>query len=205
MLERTPTQFRGERIWFLCPACETRARKLYLPPGRTYFLCRTCHDLSYRSRQKRASPLAKTLAHIDTLTTTLANTRIDSRRWRRIYREAEEAVKVFRETDFLAAPRRLLRPQSAGPSPLELPPAKRGRGRPKVKRPYVRHAPFAHGEKQSDLESLCLRCRDFRHMQDPQPVVLPGGRPALKGNCPVCGAGMCHIIKRTAKIKSPEG
>jgi hypothetical protein len=54
--------------------------------------------------------------------------------------------------------------------------------------------PFARGAKNSGQESLCLRCRDFREMQDPQPVTLPNGRPALKGSCPVCGAGMCHII-----------
>ena len=39
-LQTTPTQFGGERWWFTCPlivngvACNRRAGKLYLPPGR---------------------------------------------------------------------------------------------------------------------------------------------------------------------------
>jgi hypothetical protein len=57
-LGATPTQFNGERWWFLCPlivrgiACNRRAGKLYLPPGAKYFGCRKCHDLTYRSSQE---------------------------------------------------------------------------------------------------------------------------------------------------------
>lgn len=202
-IERTPAPFGGEQAWFLCPSCHARARKLYLPPGRTYFLCRTCHDLSYTSRQKRTSPLSKALAKIDTLTTTLKESRIDSRRWRRIYIETEETVRVFRETDFLAHLRRPLEPRGLDKPGVELAPVRRGRGRPKKKRPYVRRAPFAQGARQTDQQSLCLRCRDFREMQDPQPAVLPNGRPAFKGRCPMCGAGMCLIIKREATAELP--
>ena len=194
-LERTPARLGGERVWFLCPACHTRARKLYLPPGRTYFLCRTCHQLSYASRQTRDPAPVKTLERIETLTTTLADSKIDSRRWRRIYRETEEAVCAFGESDFLTEVRRPLRSRAKRKAAPEEAPVKRGRGRPKEKRPYVRRAPFTEGGKESLQESLCMRCRDYRQMQDPQPVTLPNGRPALKGHCPVCGAGMCHIIK----------
>jgi hypothetical protein len=57
-LEQTPTQFGGQRWWFICPlivgghACNRRAGKLYLPPGAKYFGCRKCHDLTYRSSQE---------------------------------------------------------------------------------------------------------------------------------------------------------
>lgn len=40
----------GRRLWYTCPACGRRAGVLHLPPGETFFACRSCHDLSYRSR-----------------------------------------------------------------------------------------------------------------------------------------------------------
>ena len=36
--------------WFLC-ACERRVAKLYLPPAKSEFRCRQCHNLTYRSAQ----------------------------------------------------------------------------------------------------------------------------------------------------------
>lgn len=40
--------------WFICPACQNRVGKLYLPSGETVFLCRRCHGLAYRAQQLRA-------------------------------------------------------------------------------------------------------------------------------------------------------
>ena len=57
-LQTTPTNFGGERWWFICPlivngvVCNRRVGKLYLPPGARYFGCRKCHDLTYRSSQE---------------------------------------------------------------------------------------------------------------------------------------------------------
>jgi hypothetical protein len=57
-LEATPTQFGGQRWWFICPlivrgvVCGRRAGKLYLPPGAKFFGCRMCHDLTYESCQE---------------------------------------------------------------------------------------------------------------------------------------------------------
>jgi hypothetical protein len=55
----TPCFFGGHRLWFSCPgercdggACMTRVAKLYKPHDSRYFLCRHCHNLSYRSRQE---------------------------------------------------------------------------------------------------------------------------------------------------------
>jgi hypothetical protein len=47
-----PTLMRhgGRRWWYACPACNRRAGVLHLPPGEMYFACRTCRNLSYRSR-----------------------------------------------------------------------------------------------------------------------------------------------------------
>jgi hypothetical protein len=50
---------RGGIRWaWRCPlvrdgvACTQRVERVYLPPGRTYFACRRCHDLVYRSSQE---------------------------------------------------------------------------------------------------------------------------------------------------------
>ena len=50
-LDKTPCNYGGMRWWFRCPNCNRRCRILYLPPGRDYFLCRICHNLTYTSQQ----------------------------------------------------------------------------------------------------------------------------------------------------------
>jgi hypothetical protein len=40
----------GTRWWFTCP-CGRRVGKVYLPAGADRFACRTCHNLTYRTRQ----------------------------------------------------------------------------------------------------------------------------------------------------------
>jgi len=49
-LTPTPTRHEGRRWWYACPACNRRVGVLHLPPGEKFFACRSCHDLSYRSR-----------------------------------------------------------------------------------------------------------------------------------------------------------
>ena len=57
-LSATRPIFGGFRWWICCPYpsegdwCGRRVGKLYLPPGATYFGCRHCHDLTYRSVQE---------------------------------------------------------------------------------------------------------------------------------------------------------
>ena len=43
-LKASPARFGGVRWWFLCPKCDRRAAKLYLPASG-YFACRLCHNL----------------------------------------------------------------------------------------------------------------------------------------------------------------
>ena len=41
------------RQWFcLCPDCDRRVRKLFMPPAETHFHCRICGGLTYRSSQE---------------------------------------------------------------------------------------------------------------------------------------------------------
>jgi hypothetical protein len=49
-LTSTPMRHVGRRWWYAGPACNRRAGVLHLPPGEQFFACRSCHDLSYRSR-----------------------------------------------------------------------------------------------------------------------------------------------------------
>jgi len=54
-LVTTRPHFGGLRWWFICPGQHCGGRrvgKLYLPYGQLYFLCRRCHDLTYRSSQE---------------------------------------------------------------------------------------------------------------------------------------------------------
>ena len=43
------------------------------------------------------------------------------------------------------------------------------------------------------MEAYCVKCRTKREMKDPVPVTMKNGKPATKGNCPVCGCGMYKI------------
>lgn len=52
-LVSTPGNFGGRLRWFVCPGCGRRAGKLYLPKGKTIFLCRLCHRLEYRQQALR--------------------------------------------------------------------------------------------------------------------------------------------------------
>ena len=186
-LARTRTSFGAERVWFYCPICEERVRKLYLPPGRVYFACRSCHSLAYASQQTRSWSYAR-----------------------------EMAFEKMIEKSELRAERRLTKKKGAGPSPAgtgldlfldlfphdlsrspaeEAAPGPRPRGRPKEKRSYQRQTPFLSGKRPSERHGLCMRCRDYREPRDPRPVTLANGRSARKGTCPTCGATMILIVK----------
>ena len=45
------------------------------------------------------------------------------------------------------------------------------------------------------VEGYCVRCKVKREMKDAKQVTMKNGRPAIKGVCPVCGAGMYKIGK----------
>ena len=67
-LVTTPCHFGDVRFWFICPLwkdgeyCGRRVGKLYLPGNGTYFGCRHCYNLTYRSckeHDSRVSSLMK--------------------------------------------------------------------------------------------------------------------------------------------------
>jgi len=57
-LQPTYPHYGVLRWWFTCPfrsgqgGCGRRVGKLYLPRRGTYFGCRSCHGLAYRSGQR---------------------------------------------------------------------------------------------------------------------------------------------------------
>ena len=60
-VDYTEPNYGGVRPWFVCPECDTRRRKLYLPPrqGNTRYLCRECYDLGYRSSRTSGDPVER--------------------------------------------------------------------------------------------------------------------------------------------------
>jgi hypothetical protein len=183
----TPTEFKGKRAWFQCPGCDRRVRKLFRPPeGNTNFMCRDCHGLTYASQQRQSERWFKAMER-----------ELALREWQRMrgldrtqaLEEEADRVEAYLEAGRSLAP--LLRYINGRG---ELPPVPPG-GWPKAKRPYNRTRPFTTGERKNPRQRLCLKCRDWREMEDPQPVTLPNGRPALQGRCPVCEATMIAIVK----------
>nr|MBU1328982.1 hypothetical protein [Candidatus Omnitrophota bacterium] len=43
-------RYGGFLRWFICPGCNQRVGKLYLPIGNHAFLCRHCYKLGYRAQ-----------------------------------------------------------------------------------------------------------------------------------------------------------
>lgn len=50
-IEKTYPNFGGQRYWLKCPGCGTRVQKVYRPPLKITFKCRTCYDLMYQSQE----------------------------------------------------------------------------------------------------------------------------------------------------------
>lgn len=177
-LTRTRTSFGAERVWFLCPMLGERVRKLYLPPQGSNFGCRSCHSLSYASRQTRASGHWNRMTFRDKLALFGLLT--------------EHSLPAETGLDLSFDP--FLDDVLPGPDE-EAATGPRPRGRPKEKRSYHRSIPFLTGKRPSDSHGLCMRCRDYREPRDPQAVTLANGRSARKGTCPTCGATMILIVK----------
>ena len=177
-LTRTRTSFGAERVWFCCPMCGSRVRKLYLPPQGSNFGCRSCHSLSYASRQTRASGHWNRMTFRDKLAL--------------FGLLAEHSLRAETGLDLSFDP--FLDDVLPGPAE-EAATGPRPRGRPKEKRPYHRRTPFLTGKRPSERHGLCMRCRDYRELAEPQAVTLANGRSARKGTCPTCGATMILIVK----------
>ena len=45
------------------------------------------------------------------------------------------------------------------------------------------------------MEAYCMKCRAKREIRNPTQVTLKNGRPATRGECPVCGTKLYRIGK----------
>jgi hypothetical protein len=43
------------------------------------------------------------------------------------------------------------------------------------------------------MEAYCVKCRAKRELNDPQPVQMANGKPAVRGTCSVCGTRVFKI------------
>ena len=61
-IDTTVQRLGGQRAWWRCPACNQRCITLYCPSWETYFRCRACHNVAYRTQaesDKNAYALAR--------------------------------------------------------------------------------------------------------------------------------------------------
>ncbi len=210
-----------QRVWIVCPGCGARVRILYAPAfrGAVRFLCRTCHGLSYRSRQEHKSRYGQVLDRL---------IRLEERFYRlsRVQRVASPEVDaVLERADALNEQhaaisqqlmtrhkRRYVQPRRGPGRPSKrslyerqvlerradraaiATKPKRPRGRPKVKQPYVRRQPLELTPPSSDREAFCVHCRDRRLLELVETVTLSNGRPALRGHCATCGTRLCRLL-----------
>ena len=91
--------FGGVRWWFICPLsvngvdCRRRVGKLYIPPRQKYFGCRSCYDLSYKTRQE----YDKRFAHINLDKIESMNQQMDSLS---PSRQAQWAIFMLKSMDY---------------------------------------------------------------------------------------------------------
>ena len=48
----------------------------------------------------------------------------------------------------------------------------------------------------------CVKCKTKREMKDPQRVTMKNGKPALKGQCTVCGTTINTILSSDKKAQA---
>jgi hypothetical protein len=51
-LKSSRPHYGGIKYYLSCPNCGKRVEKIHRPPDKTYFWCRKCHNLTYRSSQQ---------------------------------------------------------------------------------------------------------------------------------------------------------
>jgi ribosomal protein L32 len=47
--------------------------------------------------------------------------------------------------------------------------------------------------------AYCVKCKEKREMKDPHHITMKNGKPALQGQCPVCGTRLNRILPAEKK------
>jgi hypothetical protein len=92
LLEPVACGFGGRTWWLRCPRCDRRCRIVYGRPGVSAIVCRACHSLTYKSRQKSRSRSYRLFRTIDTLLRLDAD--LQARSWRRRVRALHRFDRV---------------------------------------------------------------------------------------------------------------
>jgi hypothetical protein len=201
-----------QRVWFICPGCARYVLTLHSPPGRgsIWFRCRTCHGLSYHSRQEYTSVFGRLMNRVMRLEQQVLRPSNDG--YGALFEEAQTVgaaldKRMAQHSEHRVRKRVIRLPgrpskqsaraQAAWLRSLEPPvpaPERRAPGRPKIKRPYIRRQQLELLPPSSDREAFCVRCRDRRPLKRARRVTLSNGRPALRGQCAICGTRLCRLI-----------
>ena len=210
----------GYRVYFLCPRCGGRARKLHLPPGETRFGCRPCYNLAYQSQNEYRNIWPRLLTRHDdrprrgprlgwrTMTAWLELERtgdvsqVDPS-LARLYRHLE-----LRKTKMpwphpgrpskraIRAVQKRERLEARGLIDIlgnPVPQVIRRPGRPKAKQAYVWRKPRVK-HQVGPGEAYCVKCKEARRLIYARESVLSNGRPALKGCCQACRMRLCRML-----------
>ncbi len=55
-----------------------------------------------------------------------------------------------------------------------------------------------------EIVAYCLKCREKRPVESPQPTYTASGRPATRGTCPVCGTALFKMGRTEAHASIPK-
>lgn len=201
-----------QRVWFICPGCARYVLTLHSPTdrGSIWFRCRTCHGLSYHSRQEHTSVFGRLMNRVIRLERQVQRPSSDG--FHELFEKAQTVTaaldKKLAQHSQHHIRKRVLRPpgrpsklaaraEAAWLRSLEPPvpvPVQRPPGRPKTKRAYVRRQPLELQPTSSDCEAFCVRRRDRRPLKRARRATLSNGRPALRGRCAVCETRLCRLL-----------
>ncbi len=57
---------------------------------------------------------------------------------------------------------------------------------------------------EETITAYCIKCKTTRPLENPEPVYLPSGRPAVRGRCPVCGSNLTRLGRIPAHSELPD-
>lgn len=60
---------------------------------------------------------------------------------------------------------------------------------------HLDETPEVEPTSDGGISAYCVRCKTQRLMSHPENYTTANGRHALKGTCPVCGAGLFKFVK----------
>lgn len=57
---------------------------------------------------------------------------------------------------------------------------------------------------EEPISAYCMKCKALKPIKDPEPIYMPGGKAAVKGQCPDCGSTIMRLGKIPAHDQLPD-